>query len=201
MGSQTAIFNFSIAGKTIVGNLVTDASGEIAHVVTIGAAEAGELTTRTSATAGVIEVTAAASAITGAKADIFWTGGLRYNVDVDDVTEDDVTFSGGSGDDLPDAETDVTICEPVVLDTDFDGSKVQIIAAQNSLRGHLLFKDSNGDNAFAAELLAASPKFYVVDTLADNPIDGDGIDELRVSNASGTAASAFTIGIGYDSDT
>ncbi len=197
MGSQTAIFNFSIAGKTIVGNLVTEASGEIAHVVTIGAAEAGELTTRTSDTAGVITVDAEASAITGAKADIFWTGGLRYNVDVDSVVGDAVTFSGGSGDDLPDADTAVTICEPVVLDTDFDGSKVQILAAQSSQRGHLLFRDSNGDNAYAAQILAASPLFH----LGNTHLEGDGIDELRVSNASGTAASAFTIGIGYDSDT
>jgi hypothetical protein len=80
--------------------------------VTLDAATEGTLSTRTNDTSGVITVTShsfsAADII-----DIFWTGGKQIECTVDSTTATTITFSGGNGDNLPIATTEVTVFEPI----------------------------------------------------------------------------------------
>lgn len=70
--------------------------------------QSGVLTTRTSDSAGVI-TTLYAHGITGTPSiDIFWDGGFRTGT-VSSVTTYGITFSGGSGDNLPLASTTVAV--------------------------------------------------------------------------------------------
>lgn len=199
--SQYATVTFNIAGRNIAGTVEKSASGEIGHLVSVAVAESGTLTTRTSATEADLTMAEGHSIETGDTVDVYWTGGLRYGVTVGTVAGTTVPISGGTGDDLPDAETSLTVAAPQVLDTDFDGSKLELLAMTSSQRGHVIFKDSNGANAYVAELLAATPNFWIDDGVATNPLADDGIDEVHVSNSSAATASTFTLGVAYNSDT
>lgn len=199
--SQTAVLNFSIAGKSIIGKVTKTGTGEIGHVLSLAAAEAGTLTTRTSATEGTITMGSESHTIeTGDTIDIFWTGGFRYGVTVGTVSTTSVPLSGGSGNDLPADETTVTVTQKTVIDTDFNGNKVEMFAAVNSARGHIIWMDSNGVETHEAELLAAEPHFFVADSGQTNPLADAGIDAVHVSQASSAAVSTFTLGIAYNSD-
>ena len=79
------------------------------------AGNTGELTTRTDATSGVITLVTGHNITDGDTVDLFWTGGRRYGVAAAVVTNA-ATISGGAGDNLPDATTDITVCEQVVID-------------------------------------------------------------------------------------
>lgn len=203
MGSQSAVLNFSIAGKSVIGTVTKTGSGEIGHVLSLAAANSGTLSTRTNATDGVLTLTVGHGITAADTIDIFWTGGFRYGCDVDSVGGADdveVTFSGGTGNDLPDADTTITASKKTVIDTDVNGNKIEMFAAVNSTRGHIIWKDSNGATAHQAELLASEPHFFVKDSGQDNPLENDGIDAVEVSQSSAAAASTFTLGIAYNSD-
>jgi hypothetical protein len=82
--------------------------------VTLDAATEGTLTTRTNDTAGVITVEehsfAAADII-----DIYWADGTQLEATVSGTTATTITFSGGNGDVLPVATTEVTVFEPTEI--------------------------------------------------------------------------------------
>lgn len=67
---------------------------------------AGSLTTKTDASHGVVTLTSAYHAITtGATISLWWDGGKRLSMTVGTVSGTTIPVSGGTGDDLPDADT------------------------------------------------------------------------------------------------
>ena len=127
MNSQFTIAG-EIAGAPLNSTLSRSADGAIRHgPISLPAADAGTLSTRTTDTSGVATITGTALQI-GDTIDIYWDGGRRYDVDVDNVVGDDVTFSGGAGDILPAESTALTAAEQVSIETDFDGAKLVAIA-------------------------------------------------------------------------
>ncbi|KKK87215.1 hypothetical protein LCGC14_2755450, partial [marine sediment metagenome] len=94
--------NIGMGGKQFSESSSITGDGVILHDVSIPAADAGELTTRTDADTGVITVDDSGHAITDSdKVDVYWADGSRRGMSVSSVSGALVSIDAGSGDDLP----------------------------------------------------------------------------------------------------
>ncbi len=88
----------------------------------------GTLSTRTSNTVGILTLDGGHNVHTGLIADILWSGGSRTGVTIGTIAVRSVPFSGGTGDNLPVATTDITIrasavrFSPEIIDVDLTSS-------------------------------------------------------------------------------
>jgi len=187
-----------IAGAPLNASLNRSADTGIRHgPITLPAAEAGTLSTRTTDTTGVLTITDTALEI-GDVIDIYWDGGMRYDVDVDNVVAAAVTFSGGAGDNLPAQDDPITAAEQVTIDTDFDGADLVAIGALSTQRGHLSFQESDVTEV-SVELTASEPWFWVNGQEIANPLVATVVGAIKASQASASATATLNIGILYDS--
>src|SRR5690606_24192972 len=93
--------NGDIAGIPIRSTIFREAAGHIGHgPITLPAAAAGTLSTRSTDTTGVVTVVGLELGPPAVCA-IYWVVARLYHVDVDSVDGDAVTFSGGEVDVLP----------------------------------------------------------------------------------------------------
>ena len=169
------------------------------------AGNTGELTTRTSDTAGVITLVTGHNITDGDTVDLFWTGGRRYGVAAAVVTNA-ATISGGAGDNLPVATTDITVCEQVVIDDlAIIGDNVEWLAIVYSnastptARASLDIHDVGGselqeDLVHHAKLGGCS-NVYNVEGGDANPIAGDTIVEGFASHSAVTAGKLYVLAL------
>lgn len=96
---------------------------------------AGEVTTWTSGSEGVITAPGH-GLMAGDTIDLFWaTPGERHAIDVDSVVGDDITVSGGSGDNLPSMGTDVYLNDSTDAGTTVTGTIVLSLAESAPIAG------------------------------------------------------------------
>jgi len=138
--------------------------------------------------------TAACSLATGhgyssGKMDVYWSGGVRYDVD-GTVDGDSLSLDGGSGDDFPDsATTGVVVCTPQQINAAIDGDNVAMIVADSTQRAHLYFEDSDGAEVGTIEVETANEPYIWHDTSGfTNPLTGNPATVCYASNGSTTAA-------------
>jgi hypothetical protein len=186
-----------IGGAPFNSTVTRNADGEIDHAISLPAAKTGTLSTRTNDTSGVVTLESDHGLAGSDVFDLYWNGGMRYDVDVDSVDGNDVTFSGGDGDVLPTQGSDVTAQEQQVIDTDFDGDKLKMIGFVCAKRSHVGCIES-GTNELEQELVNGEPWFWADGGPTVNPLAGEVIDEMRVTQAE-TVATTLYIGIVYDS--
>jgi len=197
MNSQLSIAG-EIAGAPLNSTLSRSADGGIRHgPITLPVAEAGTLSTRTTDTTGVLTITDTTLEI-GDVIDIYWDGGRCYDVDVDNVVGNDVTFSGGAGDVLPAVDTAITAAEQVVIDTDFDGAVLVAIGALANARGHLSFQQS-AVTELSVDLVQSEAWFWADNLSIANPLVGTVVGNIQASQAGSTATATLDVGILYDS--
>ena len=95
-----------------------------------------------------------------------------------------VTVAGGSGDDLPAADTLVTLALAVKYDVAFDGDAAAIVAASSDLQATFIFSDASGDILGEPIQLAGGDFYLWIDGLnASNPLAGDAVKSVAVSCA------------------
>ncbi|MCC6910062.1 MAG: hypothetical protein IT430_19175 [Phycisphaerales bacterium] len=187
-----------IAGAPLNSSLSRSADGAIRHgPITLPAAEAGDLSTRTTDTTGVLTIAGTALLI-GDTIDLYWDGGRRYDVDVDNVVGDDVTFSGGAGDILPAVSTAITAAEQVVIATDFDGANLVAVGALCTARGHLSFQET-GVTELSVDLNSREAWFWLDQSTAPNPLVSTVVGAIKASHAGSAAAATLDLGVLYDS--
>lgn len=191
----------SVGGLSIQTTQTRTAAGLIGHEIALPAADKGVLTTRTNDTDGELTMGETDHSIsTGDKIDIYWDGGLAYEATVGTVAAKVVPFTGAQGDVLPAATTAVTADELVALDTDFDGDKLEMIVMASTKRGHYLFDDTGALELAEGELVANESWQWVADTGVTNPLTGNPVDDLYVTNGDGDAAAVLKVGAIYNSD-
>ena len=186
----TVVTNVNIGGNvtTISKSFNCDAADENAPNETAPAAKVGALTTRTSDTAGVFTKLTHGVLDTETIA-IFWTGGARYDVDIDSVTGDTITFSGGNGDNLPADESAVSVSQMLQLDVPVNGTNLQALCLQADQDFIASVVDASGDSVLMAER-DANDAFLWYDGNGDNPVTGHtDIVAVNFYNKSATAAS------------
>jgi len=203
-GTMTSVI--SIGSVSLQSSVSRTAAGEISHEVSLPAAVAGTLSTRTSDTEGVFTLSGHDLAVNDV-IDVYWDGGLRYGMKVTAVSGDDVTAGGiggsgdeGAGDVLPDQGNSVNVDEQAALDTDFDGDKVEMIVVMSTKRGHFDFQDSGGTSLEAGELTAYEPWQWVSASGITNPLAGNPVDSLKLSNGDPGAEATVKVGVIYNSD-
>lgn len=205
MPTSTLSIVGSVGGISLQGTVSRSAEGQISQEVSLPAADAGTLTTRTSDTAGTLTMDSGSHDIeTGDTIDIFWTdaqGNLKcaYGATVGTVVTTSVPFTGASGDVLPVVDSDVTADVQVVIDTDFDGDDVEIVDLQSSRQGRFEFFDSTPTSLHQAKLEAGEPWLWFSGMGYTNPLTGNPVDELVVTNASDSNPATFKLGVLYDS--
>jgi len=197
MDSQLSITG-EIAGAPLNASINRSADTGIRHgPITLPAAEAGTLSTRTTDTTGILTITDTALEI-GDVIDIYWDGGMRYDVDVDNVAGTAVTFSGGDGDNLPTQDDPITAAEQVTIETVFDGANLVAIGALCTQRGHLSFQESDVTE-LSVELTASEPWSWVDGQQITNPLVATVVGAVKATQASSSATATLNMGILYDS--
>ncbi|MBI5864321.1 MAG: hypothetical protein HZB38_07425 [Planctomycetes bacterium] len=186
-----------IGGVAVNSSFSRTATGQIAHDVTLNAAKTGTLTTRTDNTSGIATLEAGHGITAGNVVDLYWTGGRRYNVNATAVATNDVTFSGGTGDNLPVATTALTMAKQQTIDTDFVGNLLVAIGALAAARAHISFYESL-TLRLSVDLTANELWFWVNGGTAANPLAAASVTHIIASQA-GTTAAALKIGALYTS--
>ena len=164
------------------------------------AAEAGTLSTRTSDTAGTATLGAAHGILTGDIVDIYWAGGVAYGATVGTVSGTSVPFTLASGDVLPAQDTAINMDTQTEINTDFDGDDMKMLAVVSTKRGHVHFQEEDGTDIKAQEMLAGEGWTWASDTGITNPLTGNPVGQVLVSNGDATGATTLKIGVLYDSE-
>jgi hypothetical protein len=199
MPTATINVQASIAGLSVQSSIVRTGTGSIAQEVSVPAAKAGTLSTRTGDDAGVVTLSDGHGLQTGDVVDVYWATGVHYGMSAT-IATNDATLDGGSGDNLPSQGAAVTVCKQVPIDCDFDGDKLEAIIVNSTKRGHAIFEDSVDVALLAQELAANEPWFWAADMGIALPITGNPVDQIQLSNGDSSAASTVKIALVYNSD-
>src|SRR6187399_742202 len=113
-------------GVSIQSAAVRTGDGVIGIEATLPAAVAGTLTTRTDNDTGVVTVESH-SILDTDTVDVYWSGGMRKDVDVTAVTATTISIDAGTGTNLPIATTPVTIVKQVTINVSIDGDALRIL--------------------------------------------------------------------------
>lgn len=198
MPTSNLTISGDIGGVPVNSSFNRTATGQIAHDVTLNPAKTGVLTTRTDNTSGVATLEAGHGIVVSDVVDLYWAGGRRYNVSVTAINLGTaVTFSGGAGDNLPLAGTDLTMARQQPIDTDFVGSLLVAIGALCAARAHLSFYE-NATTRLSVDLTANELWFWVNGGTAANPLSVANVTHIAASQA-GTAAASLRVGALYSS--
>jgi len=123
------------------------------------------------------------------KMDVYWSGGVRYNVD-GTVAVNALTLDGGSGDDFPASATEnIIVCTPQQINTSIDGDALALLVVDSTQRSHLYFEDSAGAEVGVIEVQVANEPYTWHDTSGHtNPLTGNPVTICYASNGSATDA-------------
>lgn len=198
MPTNSLTISGSIGGISIQGTVSRTVDGQLSAEVSLAAGKAGSLTTRTDNNTGEATLATGHGITDGAIVDVYWDGGMRYGMTVGTVAGDVVPIDGGGGDNLPVEDTDLVVCVQTEINLDFDGDDVKIVAAMSNRAGHLDFQDSADASLAAVELAANEPWSWVSDTGVANPLTGNAVDKILVSNGDSANTATLKIAVGYD---
>jgi hypothetical protein len=189
----SAKISATIAGISFGGNVTRDYSGGYAITETLPAVKTGTLTTRTDATNGVITLTAGHGLVTGNIVNVYWTGGSRKGISAT-VATNALTITSGTGDNLPNNNTAVTVARVYSFDIDFsiDALKMMVLQADKS-NVEMIFKDNDSPANTHMTFLSTAGEPYLWaagDNAPANPLetsDDFPIDIVTVANPNSTS--------------
>jgi hypothetical protein len=186
-------------GVSIARTVNRTADGSANVSITLPAATAGTLTTRTDNDTGIITVASHSFGDTDT-VDVYWSGGRRYGVDITAHTGTTISIDVGSGDNLPIATTAVTIVKQVPINIAIDGDNAVLVAVSLetsdpslSTKGRVQFLDSAEDTILSLSLTANTPNVVDITGGDTNVYSGDPITHAVASNANSSYAATLNI--------
>lgn len=187
--------NASIGGISIASTASRTAETQLSHEVSLAAAKSGTLTTRTDNDTGVITLGSGHGITDADIVDVYWSAGVQYGCTVTSYDSTTITVDLGSGDNLPTQDSAVTVGVQVTIDTDFDGDNLEAVLMHCDQKAHLDFQDS-GDATLGEFDLTANEAFtWLSGTGTANPLTGNPVDDVKVSNGGTTAATLKIIAL------
>lgn len=177
----------SVAGVSVQSEIIRQDEIQQSIEVELAAGIAGELTTRTSDTAGVFTVGSGHGVTTSNKISVFWDGGACYNCTVSATGATSITINAATGDVLPAAETDVIIGVEATHLFSLDGDTLKVLAVSCPNRSIIQIKETTSVE-LAYVMAAGEGRLWISEHDVTNPIVGDAIDNIVVSNGQTTAA-------------
>ncbi len=174
---------------------VSDGGGHVSSPVTVPAAQAATLTTRTNGTSGSLTMTSSSHGITtGQRVDLYWTGGHCYGAVVGTVSGTTVPISSvAGGDALPSASTAILvgICTSVAFPC--TGNNMQVLVMDTPQSGYFVFNDGSANN-YAAFVTGGQGAMWVTGDAGANPLAGAAVTTLYVSHNGTSAVTAMRAG-------
>jgi hypothetical protein len=185
---------FTVGSEVFSFNKTLSADSLLQKRLSVAGAKTGTLTTRTDDDTGSLTMAASHGIITGDTIDVYWSGGSRRGMTVGTVATNVVPIDGGTGDVLPAATTSITAQvvteEPLVFAGD-DATGIVVYAEAKSIVR--LF--TAGGEQFARHLEAGQVYIWSFGSGETNPVAGDAITELHVSQGSTTADQEIFVGV------
>lgn len=204
MPTSTMSVMGSIGGISISGTVSRSGEAGIPVEASLPAASSGTLTTRTSDTAGEITVGAGHGFVQSDVIDIFWidaSGNLKCarKATVGVVAGNVIPFSGATGDILPAQDYAITADERVNIlgAVSFDGDEATMLIVISTRNGHFCFEDAGGAILKAEKLLANEPWWWYSGAAA-NPLTGNPVTKLWMTNGDSTNAATVRFGAQLD---
>lgn len=177
--------NFAI-GTTVSSDLATTFSESIA------AAKAGTLSVRTDANTGTLTMASGHGITTGARLDLYWSGGRRYGVTVGSVSGTSVPIDLGAGDDLPAVDTAITAQVPTSEAVVVTGDDAVSIAVSADQAGTAVFAASDNSTILAVELTSTGLSYvWTTNDGGTNPFAGASVAKVFLSQPSATVAATM----------
>jgi len=180
----------TVLGYQFPNRETVSADGSIIKTVSVAAAKTGTLTTRTDANTGELTMAASHGITTGARLDLYWSGGSRRGITVGTVATNAVPIDLGAGDDLPADETVITAMVPTEEAFAVSGSTVTAIALFSDVAGQIVFcaSDETEIKAYSVGGASGGAQSMVWTTArdADNPVTGGAITKVYFSHGSST---------------
>lgn len=181
------VFNYrksTIGGKTYVSETTVDAELAVEFDKNLGAAKEGDLTTRTDNDTGILTMDAGHGITTGARLDVYWTGGRRYGMTVGTVATNSVPIDGGTGDNLPVVSTAIVAMVPAEESVAVTGNNVAAIGVKTNTGGRAIVVIADGSDAELAKAEVTSGEDYVWTDQdgTTNPLSGDTVAKVFVSH-------------------
>lgn len=183
--------SISLAGDTVDTRSSVSADVQIAARPPVAPAKTGTLSTRTDNDTGTLTMAGGHGITTGARLDIYWTGGSRRGVTVGTVATNSVPFDGGAGDNLPIATTPITAMVPVEEPLPATGNDVVGILIASDVYGTIVLADGSDEELLVKQIGGSAndaEKAYAWYAARDpvNPIAGDTVAKVFFSHGSST---------------
>ena len=198
MSTSNVSKSVSIGGRSYSGSTPSAEYGVVTHLeeVTLPAAKTGNLTTRTDNDTGTLTMDTGHGLSTG-KIDIYWNvggvKGCRRNVD-GTVTGDSIAIDGGSGDNLPADESEITAVAPSIEAMALNADNLKLIALTLNTDAHACLSCGTGTYTEGAALQLNNGTYgrtRIWDSQTDgtNPLDAaNSFTTLRLSQGGTSVA-------------
>ena len=139
--NMTINTGLTIPGQAVSGSETQDVDGSINEQPSLPAAVAGTLTTRTSATAGIITVVDGTAYTIGDTVGVWWAAGVAVTGDVTAQNATTVTIDSFTGDALPVQDTAIVLATlpetAIVNDKTVEGNSVVAMSVKAAAGGPL----------------------------------------------------------------
>jgi len=200
--SFTSAKTYTLAGVTYASGTVELTGPGIESVSQdLAVAWPGSLTTRTDNNTGTITMTDAGHLIlTGSRVDIYWTNtdgtfGCQRAVTVGTVVTTSVPFDLGIGDNLPTQGSAVIVAISQQFTFSFTGNNVKALAIGCDGRATVVLASGTVTEELAKVFTTASAYGWTSSDSETNPISGDTITFVYMSQASTTATKNVRVGV------
>lgn len=183
-------------GFNVQVNRDASADGFVGGNPTIARAKVGTLSTRTDNDTGVLTLETGHGVTTAVanKLDMYWDGGKRVGVTVGSVSGLSVPVDGGSGDNLPDADTVVTAMVPQSEDFAVDGDDLVAILATSGTRATIKVIDDAPSTALTIAVESQTEGYVWNSTQGTtNPVAGDTLVSVLLSHDDGVNSQSVGI--------
>jgi hypothetical protein len=187
--------SISLGGRSASSRTTIDGEGLASKEVTVAAAKTGQLTTRTDNDTGELTMTAGHGITTGARLDVYWSGGSRRGMTVGTVATNQVPIDGGAGDNLPANLTSITACVPQEEALSVAGDDVVAIEYYATRRGTIVVADGS-DVELTATIDGLGEgdersQLWFAQRNETNPIAGDTVAKVFFSNGDATQSATL----------
>lgn len=178
----------SALGISVSVNRDVSGDGGVVKTPTVPRAKIGTLTTRTDNDTGVITAETGHGIISTNKVDVYFEDGKRVQM-VATVAGDLITVDGGTGDNLPALDSDVTFMKPQVEDFAFDGDNMIYLIANADARATIRIMDDVPGLAKQIDIESSSDGYVWNSSSGEaNPLVGDDILTVEMSHEDGVNA-------------
>jgi hypothetical protein len=173
--------------RTVAGNIAVAVNENVPR------AKSGTLSVRTDNTTGTMVLETGHGITTGAKVDIYFTGGCRRNVTVGTVSGTSVPISGGSGNNLPIATSAVQAMVPVAVAVGVALAQIQALVGYASRVGQMTFYKTTTEVGYWNFTLAGTKEWDI--NSGDTVPLSDDITSVKLSHNDTANTRTMQVGV------